>query len=390
MLIWQIIFWFCVLCLVHSYIFYPLILNILAASKKRPVPEIATQHQPMVSVIMSVYNEEKVLEKKIRTVFSTHYPLDKLELVIGSDGSTDNTNTIIENFIKEGFNIQFKKFGGRSGKSNIINALIPEVKGEIYILTDANILFDENTIPFLVRHFTDEKVGLVGANVINTGLQKEGISFQEETYIRRENKIKYQEGLIWGTMMGAFGACYAIRAELFRVIPQNFLMEDFYITLGVISSKKLSISDPEAKVYEDVSNLVQEEFKRKIRISAGNFQNLGVFYGLLKNPFSGAGFSFLSHKVLRWKGPFFLILALIAGAFLFEQNLFYRILFFLQLIGFISPLIDKLFSSVNIHNFALRLIAYFYMMNLALLLGFIKWMKGIRTNTWNPTQRNIE
>ncbi len=390
MLIWQIIFWFCVLCLVHSYIFYPLILNILAASKKRPVPEISTQHQPMVSVIMSVYNEEKVLEKKIRTVFTTQYPLDKLELVIGSDGSTDNTNTIIENFIKEGFNIQFKKFGGRSGKSNIINALIPEVKGEIYILTDANILFDENTIPFLVRHFTDEKVGLVGANVINTGLQKEGISFQEETYIRRENKIKYQEGLIWGTMMGAFGACYAIRAELFRVIPQNFLMEDFYITLGVISSKKLSISDPEAKVYEDVSNLVQEEFKRKIRISAGNFQNLGVFYGLLKNPFSGAGFSFLSHKVLRWKGPFFLILALIAGAFLFEQNLFYRILFFLQLIGFISPLIDKLFSSVNIHNFALRLIAYFYMMNLALLLGFIKWMKGIRTNTWNPTQRNIE
>lgn len=390
MLIWQIIFWFCVLCLVHSYIFYPLILNILAASKKRPVPEISTQHQPMVSVIMSVYNEEKVLEKKIRTVFTTQYPLDKLELVIGSDGSTDNTNTIIENFIKEGFNIQFKKFGGRSGKSNIINALIPEVKGEIYILTDANILFDENTIPFLVRHFTDEKVGLVGANVINTGLQKEGISFQEETYIRRENKIKYQEGLIWGTMMGAFGACYAIRAELFRVIPQNFLMEDFYITLGVISSKKLSISDPEAKVYEDVSNLVQEEFKRKIRISAGNFQNLGVFYGLLKNPFSGAGFSFLSHKVLRWKGPFFLILALIAVAFLFEQNLFYRILFFLQLIGFISPLIDKLFSSVNIHNFALRLIAYFYMMNLALLLGFIKWMKGIRTNTWNPTQRNIE
>lgn len=390
MLIWQIIFWFCVLCLVHSYIFYPLILNILAASKKRPVPEISSQHQPMVSVIMSVYNEEKVLEKKIRTVFSTHYPPDKLELVIGSDGSTDRTNNIIEDFIKEGFNIQFKKFGGRSGKSNIINALIPEVKGKIYILTDANILFDENTIPNLVRHFSNEKVGLVGANVINTGLQKEGISFQEETYIRRENKIKYQEGLIWGTMMGAFGACYAIRSELFRVIPRNFLMEDFYITLGVISSKKLSISDPDAKVYEDVSNLVQEEFKRKIRISAGNFQNLGVFYGLLKNPFSGAGFSFLSHKVLRWKGPFFLILALIAGAFLYEQNLFYRILFFLQLLGLISPFLDKLFSSVNIHNFALRLIAYFYMMNLALLLGFIKWMKGIQTNTWNPTQRNIE
>jgi len=390
MLIWQIIFWFCVLCLFHSYIFYPLILNMLSAGKKIIAPEISIEDQPMVSVIMSVYNEEKVLEKKIKTVFATNYPADKLELVIGSDGSTDRTDNIIENFIKEGFNIQFKKFGGRSGKSNIINALIPELKGNIYILTDANILFDENTIPFLVRHFKNENVGLVGANVINTGLQKEGISFQEETYIRRENRIKYQEGLIWGTMMGAFGACYAIRAELFSKIPQNFLMEDFFITLGVISSGKLSISDPEAKVYEDVSNLVKEEFKRKIRISAGNFRNLAVFYGLLKNPFRGAGFSFLSHKVLRWKGPFFLIIALVANAFLLEQNLFYRILFFLQLMGLISPLIDKVFSSLNIHNFALRLIAYFYMMNLALLLGFIKWVKGIRSNVWNPTQRNIE
>lgn len=389
-MIWQIIFWFCVLCLMHSYILYPIILNILATGKKLIAPEITANAQPMVSVIMSVYNEEKVLEKKIRTVFATKYPINNLELVIGSDGSTDKTDSIIEQFIKEGYQIHFKKFGGRSGKSNIINALIPEVKGKIFILTDANILFDENTIPLLVRHFENVRVGLVGANVINTGLQKEGISFQEETYIRRENRIKYQEGVIWGTMMGAFGACYAIRSELFRKIPQNFLMEDFYITLGVIQAKKLSISDPEAKVYEDVSSLVQEEFKRKIRISAGNFQNLGVFYGLLKNPFSGAGFSFLSHKVLRWKGPFFLILALIANAFLLEQNLFYRILFFLQLLGLISPLIDKLFSSLNIHNFALRLIAYFYMMNLALLLGFIKWVRGIKTNTWNPTQRNIE
>ena len=390
MLIWQIIFWFCVLCLMHSYIFYPLILNILSGNKKIIAPQISEPDQPMVSVIMSVYNEEKVLEKKIKTVFTSNYPSNKLELVIGSDGSTDNTDFIIEKFIQEGYQIRFKKFGGRSGKSNIINALIPEVKGQIFILTDANILFDENTIPFLVRHFKNEKIGLVGANVINTGLQKEGISFQEETYIRRENKIKYQEGLIWGTMMGAFGACYAIRAELFGKIPKNFLMEDFYITLGVIRSKKLSISDPEAKVYEDVSNLVKEEFKRKIRISAGNFQNLGVYYGLLKNPFSGAGFSFLSHKVLRWKGPFFLIVALISTAFLLEQNLFYKILFFLQLLGFISPLIDRLLSSLNIHNFALRLLAYFYMMNLALLLGFVKWVRGIKTNTWNPTQRNVE
>ena len=135
MLIWQIIFWFCVLCLVHSYIFYPLILNILSGNKRIIAPNISEQDQPMVSVIMSVYNEEKVLEKKIKTVFTSNYPSNKLELVIGSDGSTDNTDSIIEKFIQEGYKIRFKKFGGRSGKSNIINALIPEVKGnDLYFI----------------------------------------------------------------------------------------------------------------------------------------------------------------------------------------------------------------------------------------------------------------
>ncbi len=354
------------------------------------VPEIDASAQPLVSVIMSVFNEEKVIENKIRSVFNSNYPTSQLEMVIGSDGSTDATDAIIEKLIAEGFNIRFKKFGERSGKSNIVNALIPDALGVVYILTDANIFFERDTIPFLLRHFQNSEVGLVGANVMNTGLQKEGISHQEETYIKRENKIKFQEGLVWGTMMGAFGACYAIRAELFSKIPQNFLMEDFYITLGVIKAKKLSISDPEARVFEDVSNLVKEEFKRKIRISAGNFQNLSVFYGLLKNPFSDAGFSFLSHKVLRWKGPFFILAMLIINAFLLEQNLFYQILFFFQILGLLTPVFDYLLSKVNIHNFALRLVAYFYMMNFALLLGFIKYTGGIRSNTWNPTQRNIE
>lgn len=388
-MILQLLFWFSVACLVHSYVLYPLLLKIFAGNLQLPRNEIPEAQLPMVSVLLSVFNEEKVIEQKIRSVFKTNYPTAKLEMVIGSDGSTDKTDTIIQQLIGEGFSIRYERFGGRNGKSNILNALRPKATGEIFILTDANILFDENTIGRLVRHFNDPANALVAANIINSGMRPDGISHQEQTYIRRENLIKYREGALWGSMMGAFGACYAIRSEYFTEIPRNFLMEDFYISMGVLRAGKKCISDMEAMAYEDVSNLMQEEFKRKVRISAGNFQNLGVYYGLLKNPFSGVGFSFLSHKVLRWLGPFFLLIAFTASAVLQFENLFFRWMFLLQLLGFFTPVLDKLLSRVNIHTFALRLLAYFYSMNAALLLGFIRYLRGIRTNAWSPTQRNI-
>jgi hypothetical protein len=221
-------------------------------------------------------------------------------------------------------------------------------------------------------------------------MSEEGISFQEEAYIKRENIIKDREGLIWGTMMGAFGACYAIRKEFFVAIPPNFLMEDFFVTMGVIKNKKQSISDLDAKAYEDVSNLVQEEFKRKVRISAGNFQNLFYYKALLLNPFSGAGFSLWSHKVLRWISPFLLIISFCTLAVLQFQNLFYTVLLFLHIFLMLTPFIDWLLKRLKLHNFAIRLAAYFYIMNLALLIGFIKYIRGIKTNAWSPTQRNIQ
>ncbi len=388
-MIGAIIFWICVLLLAHSYVLYPLILKIWVGDKDAPQPLPNVAPQPMVSVLMAVYNEEKVVEQKIRSVFNTTYPAAQLEMLIGSDGSTDATDSIIQQLINEGYRIHFKQFGGRNGKTQIMNALVPLATGTIFIPTDANILFEPLTIPNLVAHFNDEQVGLVAANILNTGLRKDGISYQEQSYIQRENKIKFYEGQLWGTMMGAFGACYAIRANLFPTIPRNFFMEDFYITLSVIKSGKKSIAAPMAKAYEDVSNAIHEEFKRKIRISAGNFQNLAVFWPLIFKPFTGAGFSFLSHKVLRWLGPLFLIGAFVANLFLFNSNLFYQITFYLQICGLLAPLFDRLCSALNIHIFGLRLVAYFYTMNLALLLGFIKYLKGIESSTWNPTQRNL-
>jgi len=239
----------------------------------------------------------------------------------------------------------------------------------------------------LIKHYKNSEISLVGGNIVSSRLNRDGISIQETTYISRENKIKYWEGKVWGAMIGAFGGCYSIRAEYFAPVPRNFFMDDFYITMNVIEKKGLSIFEPKAGCYEDVSNKIAEEFKRKMRISIGNFQNLGRYARLLYPPFSGVSFCFMSHKVLRWFGPFFLILAMISNAFLIRHGWFFDATFIIQLILISLPVVDLILRKLKVHINLLRYITHFYLMNLALLVGFVRFLRGVETNIWQPTQR---
>jgi cellulose synthase/poly-beta-1,6-N-acetylglucosamine synthase-like glycosyltransferase len=164
-------------------------------------------------------------------------------------------------------------------------------------------------------------------------------------------------------------------------------MDDFYITMNVIEKKGLSIFEPNAICYEDVSNKISEEFRRKIRISIGNFQNLGRYARLLYPPVSSVSFCFMSHKVLRWFGPFFLILALISNAFLTGYGWFFILTLAVQVILICLPVVDFVLRKIKVHINLLRFITHFYLMNLALLIGFLRFLRGVDTNIWQPTQR---
>jgi cellulose synthase/poly-beta-1,6-N-acetylglucosamine synthase-like glycosyltransferase len=383
------IFLFAVLQIAHSYLFFPLILKFLAAGKKENelVYLQDDENLPSISILLSAYNEEQVIDEKIRSVMQTTYPLSKIEFLIGSDASTDKTTGIIKSWMEKYPQIRLVEFPGRSGKSKIINELASVAKGEIFVLTDANVIFKEETIYQLIKHYKNTLIALVGGNIVNSRLSKDGISIQETSYISRENKIKYWEGKIWGTMIGAFGGCYSIRARYYSPVPRNFFMDDFYITLNVIEKKGLSVFEPQAVCYEDVSNKISEEFRRKMRISIGNFQNLGRYARLLYPPVSGVSFCFMSHKVLRWFGPFFIMLALFSNIYLYGQNWFFNASLFIQLIMMALPIIDLILRKLKVHINLLRYITHFYLMNLALLMGFVKFLRGVDTNIWQPTQR---
>ncbi len=383
-----ILFWFCVFALFHSYVLYPLILNRLsAAAEKRTVNHPGSGQLPNVAVILSVFNERAILEEKIRSVFSSSYPSSKIELIIGSDGSTDGSETILASLQKEFPTLRFAHFTQRIGKGNVLNSLAKMTQAELLVFTDAKVLFNPDTIPELIRPLADPSIGLSGGRLVNTRHLPDGISLQEERFMNREFIMKRQEGELWGTVAGVYGALYAIRRELLPVIPENFVVDDFFVTYSVIAMKYKVVMNPSATGILNVPNEIREEFRRKARISMGNFQNMVHFSRFLWPPWTGLSFSFLSHKILRWLGPLFISGALALNVFLVPVHTVYLITLLVQMLLLIIPGIDFVLRKFKIHILILRFISHFYGMNLALTAGFINYLKGIKSNVWEPTKR---
>jgi cellulose synthase/poly-beta-1,6-N-acetylglucosamine synthase-like glycosyltransferase len=272
------------------------------------------------------------------------------------------------------------------GKIGIVNHLQSLSDDSILIMTDANVIFKQATIFELVKKFKDLNVGLVAANIIKKSKSNDGIAFQEKRYLSMENKIKTCESNAFNLIMGAEGGCYAIRNNLFSKVPANFIVDDFFITMQVLERGKNTLFNSNAHCLEDVPSDIAGEYKRKVRISSGNFQNLFFFKNILFRFQKPICFVFWSHKVLRWLTPFFLITALFSSFYLMCFHRFFIYIFLLQLIGFLFPLFNYL---INFKSTFLKFISHFYLMNFALLEGFIKFTKGIKSSVWQPIKRDV-
>ncbi|MBO7570722.1 MAG: glycosyltransferase family 2 protein [Bacteroidales bacterium] len=382
----QILFWVVVALVFHTYVGFPVLLSLLSRNKKNEYHPLSGL--PDVTVIMSLFNEEDVIAQKLQTIADSDYPLEKLHVLIGSDNSTDRTNEIVSEYAQKYPFIKLFAYTERRGKANVINSLIAECPSDIMILSDANVMFDKNTISELMKPFADEKVGLVDSNMINTGLKKDGISIQEKSYISREVRIKNQEGLLWGSMMGPFGGCFAMRKDLHSPVPKNFLVDDFYICMNVIRKGYKTVNNVDARVYEDVSNNISDEFRRKVRIATGDFQNLHEFRDMLFTSRRGVSFCFWSHKVLRWITPVLMIIWFgLCVALVFYLKFYLVALLLFAAVLLLIP-IDYILKKLNCNNVLLRFVTHFFSMNLALLVGMFKAMKGVESGVWKPTKRN--
>lgn len=394
-----LLFYLPLLGLLHSYLFYPYLLRRLARNKEVSSETYSPTDSalPMVSVLCSFFNEDKVITKKLASLEASSYPKEKLAFYFGSDKSTDGTNEALKKFARNRPNVHFFPFAERRGKPSVINELAAKAilehgrgKQHILLLTDANVIHSPACLYQLVRHFKKREIALVDAHMQHTGVRAGGISKTEDQYISSEVYLKHHEGKVWGTMIGPFGGCYALRSDFFTPVPERFLVDDFFIAMRVFEKGGQAINDLKAYCFEAVNHTIHEEFRRKKRISAGNFQNLRRFANLAWPPTKPLAFAFISHKILRWMGPFFMvkmILGLLILSFLNNITGQVLLLFFVCL-WFLLPVMDALLSRMGINWYPLRTLRYFLVMNIALLAGFFKYLKGIKNNVWQPTKRS--
>ncbi len=376
------VFWISSVLIIYTYLIYPAILLFFRrVTFRRKIGH--GDYFPFVSVIISAHNEEKVIGDKLENCLKTDYPKDRIEILVGSDGSTDKTESIIEEYINK--RTRLFKFKPQRGKVNVLNELVGRAKGEIIVFSDANTIYKSDAIPKLVHKFADKKIGCVCGELIFTNSRQREVGNLEGFYWRYEQFLKKIEGMR-GSLLGANGGIYAIRKELFKALAPDAIIEDFIIPMKILEKGYKVVYEPEAVAYEEASKKIVQEMERRIRIGAGDFQALFLTWKML-NPLRGfSAFAYISHKVIRWLVPFFLIFAFTTNLVLLENKL-YLIIFLLQCVFYSMAIIGRILSRSNLKFILFGLPYYFISMNLALFFGFIRFCTNSQSVMWRRTER---
>jgi cellulose synthase/poly-beta-1,6-N-acetylglucosamine synthase-like glycosyltransferase len=375
----QVLFWSSLGLLGYSYFIYPLLLMLFAYRCGKPICK-DENYRPSIGVLVPAHNEEKVICKKIDSILALEYPPQKISVWVGSDCSTDNTDRLIEEYGDP--RVHLWKAPDRGGKTGILNRLGPQVDADVILFTDANTMHRRDSIRMIARNFADPQVGAVAGHIEH---MPGGDDEYAETFYRRfESRQKYLEGVLHSTI-SAFGGFYAVRRELFRPIPPTaYSNDDVLIPMDVIRQGYRVVYESEAVSEEETAEKIGAEFKRRVRIGAGNFQSFSWLLDFL-NPFRGwPCFCYVSHKVTRWFSPFFFLLSAAActGLFLSGGAVLYSMIF---MAGVVMTVAGLLYKCIPLR--ITRHIFYFIVMNTALLLGCFRYMRGIRTAAWSRTER---
>lgn len=389
----EVFFWCAALALVHTYFFYPLSLFALEGmaqvfqnmrrmrSGGTVQASVPAGPLPSVSLVVAAYNEASCIEQKLQNSLALDYPADRFEVVIGSDGSTDGTDGLVQQCTDPRVRLSPAP---RAGKTTVLNRCIPSAHGDIVLLSDANTMIDPDAVRKLVRHFEDPEVGAVCGKLRLYNPTKQ--DYEESAYWSYESLIKMYEGKR-GSVVGANGGLYAIRRSLFTLLPPSTIVDDFVIPLRILESGYKVHYEETAVAHEETTEDYGKEFGRRARIAAGNFQSLRLVPGLLLPTAGFPAFAFWSHKLLRWCAPALMVAAFVANLFLLDsavyqatllgQTLFYA-LAYLGRAGVFKTGTAKRVTSIAY---------YFVTMNMAIAVGFWRFLRNSQRAAWDRTAR---
>lgn len=361
--------------IVYAYFGYPLLLMLLSRKKREADTHNSNdQYEPSASLIIPVHNEEKIISDKIQNTLSLDYPKDKLEILIISDGSTDQTGEIARGYENEG--VKFFEQPLRKGKAAALNRGLSESKNEIIVFSDASIILEEKALPNLLRRFSDKRIGCVSGEDYIPGEGGEGAYGRYELFLRNlESRI--------GSIVGASGCFYTQRRDLCEPFPEG-MAPDFFSVLKTVEKGYRAVTEPTAKGMMRSVPDPKSEFERKVRTLLRGMTTLIHFKHLL-NPFKYGVFSLqlISHKLMRWSTGLFLILLFLSNLFLIGSK-FYLTILLLQVAFYALAFIGYLGIS---RPFVFKVPFFFSMVNLSALVAWFKYLSGHRQEIWEPSKR---
>ena len=375
------IFWFSLGLIFYTYAGYPAVLFLLSLLFKKKIRKGFAE--PRVSVILSAFNEEKTIEEKLHNLLSLDYPAEKLEVLVGSDGGFDRTDEIISKFPSS--QIRFFRFVKNNGKPHVLSSLVKEAKGSVLVLTDARQKLDRQAVRALVANFQDPEVGCVSGELYFESRRhgkNETVAKGMGAYWRYEKFLRKKESQI-GSMLGATGALYAIRRNLFpEQMPADILVDDMYIPLSMIQKGYRAVFESDAIAFDNPSEYVREEFKRKVRTLAGNYQIFKNFPKLLIPFKSPVAWQLFSHKLLRLVGPLSLVLLFISNLFLIARP-FYAVFLTLQALFYFLAILQADLAKQGKGDKGPGYLPYiFCLLNYSAFMGLIKFLKQEPKGAW--------
>jgi cellulose synthase/poly-beta-1,6-N-acetylglucosamine synthase-like glycosyltransferase len=368
----QITFWSAVFLPFYAYLGYPLVLLALRMVIRRDVRKQPIT--PLLSLLIPAHNEADVIARKIENSLALDYPADRMEIVVASDGSRDETAAIARGHA-DGARVRVLAYPKNRGKVATLNASIPELRGDVVVFSDAPAMLLHDSVRKLVENFADPEVGAVSGLYKVVKADQVSIGSSEDFYWKYETFLKVKESQLASTL-GGHGHLHAIRKELYPYPDPETINDDYVIPVSVLAKGYRAVYEPSAIVYEEAHEMTG--FGRRVRIMAGNIQQLREIGGLLR-PFRPLPlFFFLSHKLCRLLVPFAMLAALVDNLFLLSSPL-YLIILYAQLLFYALAAAGVL---LRLRPKPLMLPYYFCMINAATFFGLYHALTDRRSMAW--------
>ena len=368
----------------YPFLVYPVVLYIISLFKKqRYIINNNSKELPELTVVIAAYNEEKNITDAILSLYKDGYDHNKLRVIVGIDGKTDNTDLEINKLQKIYPNIEYYILEHR-GKNAVLNTIIPKVKTCYYLVMDADMRVKENTlVKMVVPLMLNEKIGAVLANMEKINISENDTnnagSTGEKIYQKFETFLRKKESNI-RTTVNAFGFI-AMRRDEFLPIPNDFMCDDFFAILKTNSMKKNVFFIDDLYVQEISRQSLSGEVNRRQRMIAGSLATIKYYKKLLLPNYGFTSFALWSHKCLRYLLPLYLIIIAITSIFI-PPSIFRDFLIYFQLCFYLMSIIAVILEKNGIRMLLFKILSFFLMMNYSCILGIFRFCFGRQNSSW--------